>query len=141
MNTLYLEIQEQILAYWHDVDRNWGRNAHEFYTADGRYTTSQKSRQGRDEIRAFYSDREARGERVARHLVSNLHVVSRSPTRVQAIWVLLIYASDGVPVLPASVPNLIADVSDEFVRDDQGCWRLAERKIIPLFKGSIPTTG
>src|SRR5690606_27571945 len=78
MNTLYLEIQEQILAYWHDVDRNWGRNAHEFYTADGRYTTSQKSRQGRDEIRAFYSDREARGERVARHLVSNLHVVSRS---------------------------------------------------------------
>ena len=141
MNSLYLEIQEQILAYWHDVDRNWGRTAHEFYTPDGRYTTSQKSRQGQEAIRAFYSKREDRGERVARHLVNNLHLISQSQTHVEAIWVLLIYASDGVPVLPASVPNLIADVTDEFVRDEQGSWRLAERKIIPLFKGSIPTTG
>lgn len=141
MITIFLEIQAQIMAYWHDVDRNWGRNAHLFFIPDGRYTTSQKSRTGRAEIQQFYLERERRGERVVRHLVHNLHLASHTDTEAQMVWVLLIHANDGVPVLPASVPNLIADVTDDFVRDSSGRWLLKERTIAPLFKGPIATTG
>ena len=30
------EIADLITRHWHDVDRNWGRNAHNDYTVDGR---------------------------------------------------------------------------------------------------------
>ena len=41
------EIEELSIDYWHDADTNWGRNAHEYYTEDGSYTTSLQTRTGR----------------------------------------------------------------------------------------------
>ena len=29
------ELHDKVIAYWHDVDFNWGRNAGEYYTEDG----------------------------------------------------------------------------------------------------------
>ena len=34
------EIEELMLDFWHDVDLNWGANAHNYFTKDCSYTIS-----------------------------------------------------------------------------------------------------
>jgi hypothetical protein len=135
------ELEVLNIAFWRDVDSNWGRNAHEYFTEDGAYTTSAKSRKGREAIRAFYSDRQARGERVARHLIHNFHVTVHDADHATAEWTMCLYAEDGTPPLTAEPPNLIGAVRAECVRGPDGRWRYASRTTTALFKGSRPTTG
>jgi hypothetical protein len=135
------EVADLLMRHWHDVDRNWGRTAHRDYTEDGSYTTSLRTRTGRDAIRQFYAERENRGARVARHLVNNLRVIVHSPTSANAIWVLTLYAADGEPILPSKPAIMIADVVDELVRESDGKWRYRSRTITALFRDDTPTTG
>ena len=44
--------------YWHEVDANGGRNAHEFYLPDGLMVVGHNRFQGRDKIKEFYAWRE-----------------------------------------------------------------------------------
>src|SRR4051812_36350246 len=87
-------IEELSIDYWDDVDRNWGRNAHDYFTQDGSYTTTLQTRTGRDAIKAFYDTRENRGERVARHLINNHKITIHDRDRVSAVWVLSLFAAD-----------------------------------------------
>jgi hypothetical protein len=135
------ELERLNVAFWRDVDSNWGRTAHEFFTEDGVYTTSQKSRRGRDAIRAFYGDRQERGDRVARHLIHNFHVTVHDADHATAEWTMCLYAADGVAPLASEPPILIGAVRDECVRGPDGRWLYASRTTTPLFKGSRPTTG
>jgi SnoaL-like domain len=135
------EIADLLAGHWHDVDRNWGRSAHNDYTVDGSYTTSQRKRTGRDAIKEFYTGRHDRGERVARHLISNLHVTVHDANSASAIWVLSLHAADGAPILPSKPAIMIADVVDELVREKDGAWKYCSRTITPLFRDDTPTTG
>jgi hypothetical protein len=135
------EISDLLARHWHDVDRNWGRNAHNDYTADGSYTTSLRTRTGQDAIKEFYTGRHDRGERVARHLFSNLHVTVNDANSATAFWVLSLHAADGAPVLPSKPAIMIADVVDHLVRDSNGTWKYRSRTITPLFRDDTPTTG
>ena len=47
------EIEELMVDFWHDVDLNWGANAHNYFTEDCSYTTSITTRRGRDAIERF----------------------------------------------------------------------------------------
>lgn len=135
------ELEVLNIAFWRDVDSNWGRGAHEFFTEDGVYTTSQKARQGHDAIRGFYVERQSRGERVARHLIHNFHVAVQDENHATAEWTLCLYADDGVAPLLSEPPILIGAVTDACVRGADGRWRYAARTTRPLFKGSRPTSG
>jgi hypothetical protein len=135
------ELEVLNIAFWRDVDSNWGRNAHGFFTEDGVYTTSHKARKGHAEIRAFYADRQSRGERVARHLISNFHVTVHDADHATCEWTMCLYADDGVAPLMSEPPILIGAVTDECVRGADGTWRYAARTTRALFKGSRPTTG
>lgn len=135
------ELEVLNIAFWRDVDSNWGRQAHEFFTEDGVYTTSQKARQGHDAIRGFYTERQSRGERVARHLIHNFHVVVQDENHATVEWTLCLYADDGVAPLLSEPPILIGAVTDQCVRGPDGRWRYAARTTRPLFKGSRPTSG
>jgi hypothetical protein len=135
------ELEMLNIAFWHDVDSDWGRQAHEFFTEDGVYTTSHKARKGRDEIRGFYAGREAKGPRVARHLIHNFHVTVHDADHATAEWTMCLYADDGVAPLMSEPPILIGAVKDECVRGANGTWRYASRTTTPLFKGSKPTSG
>jgi hypothetical protein len=135
------ELERLNIAFWHDVDSNWGRTAHEFFVEDGAYTTSQKSRRGREAIRTFYAERHDRGDRVARHLISNFHVTVHDANHATAEWTMCLYAADGVPPLLSEPPILIGAVRDECRREADGRWRYVSRTTRPLFKGSRPTTG
>jgi hypothetical protein len=135
------ELEVLNIAFWRDVDSNWGRNAHEHFTEDGVYTTSHRPRRGRDEIRAFYTERLSRGERVARHLIHNFHVTVHDESHATCEWTMCLYAEDGMPPLLSEPPILIGAVTDECVRGADGTWRYAARTTRALFKGSRPTSG
>ena len=57
------QLHEKVVAYWHDVDFNWGRNASAHYTEDGVFLGSSVRYDGRAEIQEFYNWRLDRGER------------------------------------------------------------------------------
>jgi hypothetical protein len=136
-----LEIEQLLVDYWHDVDTRWGQGAHEFFTEDGVFRNSVgKARVGREAIRDFYGSRQARGERVVRHVVSNLRVLPAVEAEVTSHWILQIFASDGVAPLPSEPAILLADVTDVCRRDASGRWRYVSRQIDGLFKGDKPTT-
>ncbi|MGZ5829192.1 MAG: nuclear transport factor 2 family protein [Xanthobacteraceae bacterium] len=135
------EIEDLLIDYWNDVDTNWGKNAHEYYTEDGRFSTSIKTRVGQAAIKDFYASRENRGERIARHLINNNRITIHDKNKVSSIWVLSLFAADGVAVLPSKPAIMMADVHDEVVRGPDGRWRYASRIIKPLFRDDTPTTG
>jgi hypothetical protein len=134
------EIEDLAIDFWDEVDRNWGKNAHEYFTEDGSYTTSIKTRTGREAIRAFYDSRENRGERVARHLINNHKITIHDSDHVSAVQILSLFAADGVPVLPSRPAIMMADTHDEIVRVN-GRWLYKSRTIKALFRDETPTTG
>ncbi len=130
------------VEYWHEVDVNGGREAHAFYTEDAIFTTSLKSRRGRDEIRAFYTARTARGPRLSLHVVQNFRVVLDTPLVARCDYVMSLYAADGEAVLPSRPAIMIARTTERAVRErEDGPWLYAERTLTPLFRDDTPTTG
>jgi hypothetical protein len=135
------DIERLNVDYWFDVDRHEGLHAHDFYEEDGVFTTSIRSRTGREAIAAFYRGRQDGRVRTARHVIANLRVQVRDADNASADWILLLHAADGAPVLPSEPAIMIADVHDVCRRDASGRWLYVSRTITPIFKSSTPTTG
>lgn len=134
-------IEAQLHEYWHDVDRNWGRNASAFYTEDAVFGGEAANYAGRKEIAAFYQYRIDRGvARVAVHSVTNFRVAFEGRDRALSTWYLLSYAADGEPVLPTHSPIIIALVSDVHERQPDGAWLCARRIFDVLFAGGTKPT-
>lgn len=135
------EIEARAVDYWYEVDMNDGAKAHEYFTEDGVFTSSVKTHRGRAAIQAFYTSRKARGPRVSRHVMSNFRVAVQDRDHASAQWVLSLYAADGEAVLPSKPPIMLADVSEELVRERDGAWRYRSRIIKAAFRDETPTTG
>ena len=85
-----------VIDYWHDVDRNWGRNAPDYYTEDAIFEGSAVTYEGREKIRAFYAWREGRGDRTVVHSVFFFFVFfDGGPDMVTCHWFLMLYAAAG----------------------------------------------
>jgi hypothetical protein len=136
------EVSALNVDYWWEVDRREGARAHEFFTMDGVFTTSMKSRTGHAEIADFYRGRQSRGvTRTARHVIANERVSVQDADNATSDWLLLLHAADGEPVLPSRPAIMIADVHDVCRRDADGRWRYRSRSIGAVFKSDVPTTG
>lgn len=126
-----------VTALWYEIDHGDGSAASIFFTPDAELTFSRRTFRGTDEIDGAYRDRAARGPRVSRHLVSNLHVLRHDGDQVEAVSALVLHAQDGGPPLPSTAPVLVADVVDRFTRvvgpDGHPRWLIASRRIEPLF--------
>jgi hypothetical protein len=68
-------------------------------------------------------------------------VVVADRDHAAAQWVLSLYAADGEAVLPSKPPIMLADVSEELVRERDGLWRYKSRIIKAVFRDETPTTG
>ncbi|KAB1142535.1 hypothetical protein F7R91_28970 [Streptomyces luteolifulvus] len=131
---LHTELSMLVTALWYEIDHGDGSQAAGFFTPDAELTFSRRTFRGTEEISGVYRDRTARGPRVSRHLMSNFHVLRHENGQVEAVSALVLYAQDGTPPVPTTVPVLIADVHDRFVRtgetDEQTSrWRIAARRI------------
>ncbi|MEY9929639.1 hypothetical protein ABH926_004279 [Catenulispora sp. GP43] len=131
---LHVELSMLVTALWFEIDHGDGSAASNFFTADAELTFSRRAFRGTEEIDGVYRDRAARGPRVSRHLMSNLHVLRHDTDRVEAVSALVLHAQDGEPPVPTTVPVLVADVFDSFVRiggpDAQNYrWLIAARRI------------
>jgi hypothetical protein len=134
------ELETLLIDYWHDVDTNWGRNAHDYYTDDAVFESTNASYHGKAKIKAFYQYRVDRGPRVAVHSVSNFRVELESPTRATCNWYLTLYAQDGAPILPTNPPIQIAHITDKCVKQPDGRWLYERRTFDAWFVGGVPTT-
>lgn len=130
-------VSETLINYWHDVDRNDGINAPDYYTEDAKYLMCGRLMIGPEDVRRYYEYRKKRGDRLVRHVISNLRVIIVDENRARLTAVLCLYASDGLPVLPSGPPNMVADTDCEFERGDDGHWRFLSHKIVPLFSGGV----
>ena len=126
--------------YWYEIDHNWGRNARAFYTAKGVFAIGDKTMGSPDAIADFYAWRESRGERVARHVVTNFRLSESHGKRAKFECIRLLYAADGRPVLPSLPAIMIADIVAECERGDDDNWRFASHRLIPVFEGGLPAT-
>jgi SnoaL-like protein len=132
------ELSALLTALWFDIDHGNGSAASSFFTADAELTFSRRTFRGTDEIDGVYRDRAARGPRVSRHLMSNFHVLRHEADTAEAVSALVLYAQDGKPPIPATVPVLIADVFDRFVPAGESHgqtrrWLIASRRIENCF--------
>ncbi|RDD84020.1 nuclear transport factor 2 family protein [Streptomyces parvulus] len=130
---LHTDLSMLVTALWYEIDHGDGTAAAGFFTPDAELTFSRRTFRGTDEISGVYRDRTARGPRVSRHLMSNFHVLRHGNGSVEAVSALVLYAQDGAPPVPTTVPVLVADVYDRFVRsatgEHTGRWRIASRRI------------
>ena len=128
------------VEYWHDVDFNWGRNAKTWYVDDGTFAIGDHRMEGRNAIEEFYRWREARGERTARHLVTNFRLDKLAENIATFQCILLLYAADGKPILPSKAPALIADIHNECVLCTDRQWRFKSHLLTPIFMGGESPT-
>ncbi|MBS2533486.1 nuclear transport factor 2 family protein [Catenulispora sp. NF23] len=131
---LHTQLSMLVTALWFEIDHRDGSAASGFFTPDAELTFSRRTFRGTDEINGVYSDRAARGPRVSRHLTSDFHILRQEADLVEAVSVLVLYAQDGEPPIPTTVPVLVADVSDRFVRVGEAegearRWLIASRRI------------
>ncbi len=130
---LKFSIESLMIDYWHEVDFNAGRQAHEHFTLDADFTASSGTRyEGRPAIRQFYETLLGSVDAKLRHAVSNLRVVPDGPDRACAQSLLFFHSMAGTIAGPSAPPKLIADVIDICVREADGVWRYASRTIVPL---------
>lgn len=130
-------VQDRLIDYWWDVDRNAARGALDFYTDDCLYLMCDHRMEGHAAIRSYYDFRASRGDRLVRHVVTNLRAQVPAPDRATLDGILCVYAADGVPVLPSAPPIMVADIACEFVLDGQGTWRFRLHQIVALFTGGV----
>ncbi|MET9685412.1 nuclear transport factor 2 family protein [Streptomyces coeruleorubidus] len=138
------ELLEIITAVWFDIDHRAGAGASAFFAPDGelRFDASRPFR-GAAEIDAVYANRAARGPRVSRHVVTNLHITAVEADRVSAVSMVILFAEDGESPRPTTTPAAVGDVIDVFERHD-GRWLIRSRHcqnhfIAPTTVLAVPT--
>jgi len=141
---LLLRQQLEYLAidFWHEVDRNDGRDAARYYIEDAIFATSIREYRGRQAIHDFYTRREQRGPRLSLHLVQNFRIDAiEGPDRVRCSYVMSLFAADGEPVLPSKPAIMVAVAEEVVVQQGDGAWLYELRRLRPLFRDDTPTTG
>jgi hypothetical protein len=141
-----LELQQLVTEWCRELDDNHGLAATRFFTEDCVVEAGPVSYVGHEAMRAFYRDVAAfarptpeRGARTTRHTFTSLGVAFSGPGRATVTFLSFTFSGYGEPpVLGATAPNTISDVSCGCRRDEQGEWRIAEFHARPVFVGDDP---
>lgn len=132
-NAVRSQIETLNAEFAYRIDHDQSHRVAELFEGDGSYDLGNGNvLHGKTELEQAYSARAARGQRTARHLFMNLRIDDPCSTVVRGTTVLLLFAQDGAPPLPA-VPLGVADYQDSYRRQPDGSWRYVTRRVIPLF--------
>jgi len=130
----------QLSEYWHEIDNNQGRDAKTYYTEDAVFHGQFASYQGRKKIQQFYDWRVAQGPRLSVHAFTNFRAWFTGPDTAEATNYLLLFAANGVRVLPTHPPITISLATDRYRRSADGRWLCEYRRFEHLFEGDTPVT-
>jgi len=132
-------LDELVVEFAYRVDRGPVGSAADLFAPDGWYGQGPGRRStGRENIREAYRLRAAAGPRTARHIMTNLRFQEIDATHWSGQSIMLIFAENGTPPLPAQ-PLLVADVDDVFVQLD-GRWMIQSRQLTDIFADPARTT-
>jgi SnoaL-like domain len=128
------DAEQLILRSWWLIDTQGGLGVEALFTEDGSVGFGPAVNRGRDGIRLVYQLRRQRGDRVARHLVTNMQCTS-GPSPLVVQYSLILFAADGTAPAPTTAPAAVFDVRDVVVaQSDSGCGPLiAERALTTVF--------
>ena len=127
-----VELTALLTALWFDIDHNQGASASAFFTPEAQLRFEEASFRGRAAIEEVYRRRAARGPRLSRHVVTNLHLQEAGENQARGVSTLLLFAEDGHAPSSKTSPLLVADVWDEFERYEN-TWLIGSRWIRNLF--------
>jgi hypothetical protein len=124
--------EDIIVAIWYDIDLGDSTNVKDFFTPNGVLSFDGREIHGRDDIHEGYQQR-ASGDRVSRHVITNVHVVRQDETSADVVNTLHLFAGNGEPVLPNADPLSVTDTFDHFVKDENGDWLIESRLLRNVF--------
>ena len=127
-----LALEDLNAAFTHHLDHGDIPALVDLFTVDALYTNGTRESRGRAAIEALFRQRVAKGPRTSRHIYSGLRLTIESAREASGTSVCLSFAADGLPPLPAK-PFLVGDFVDRYRREDDGRWRIAERRIHRVF--------
>lgn len=125
-------VRDLVLSSWWNVDHEAAVGGELFFTPAGVCQMPALTMTGRDEIAAGYARRQAAGDRLSRHLVSNLLVQRQDEERAEARYVLTLYAGRGCQPAVLAEPQAVVDVTDECIRVE-GRWLIKHRLLTSVF--------
>lgn len=130
-----------LVDYWHEVDLNGGAGLSRMFTPDGIFHAGPgEPLVGHEAIERFYAWRTDRGARTSRHVVTNFRAEFGDARHATTYCVMMLYAADGAPILPAAPPIFLGDSIDHCVKGEDGLWRYSKRDFTPLFMGGAKPT-
>ena len=138
---LRYELESLCVDFWYEVDINGAGHAPDYYVDDAVFESSVREYRGRAEIEAFYRRRHAPGSRVSLHVINNFRIEPESDSRVRCQYILSLFAADGTPVLPSRPPVMLALVEEVVLKQSDGSWRYASRRVHPQFRDGTATKG
>ena len=124
-------IEALCIEYAWRIDNGFAARIPDLFTEDATWEGPHGVTRGREELDALWGAR-AKRPGVTRHLISNIRL-ARSETGVLKGWVsfTLHSATPGADPLPK--PVLVADHIDTYHQGQDGVWRFASRRVLPLF--------
>lgn len=129
------EIEALIVEHSWMLDHHKSENLGDLYIETGKLTGLGGDRIGREAINAYGRKRGANVTRAARHVNSNIRLISEGPGRVRSLSSILLLRHDGEDMGSAD-PVALADAQDVFVKCDDGRWRFEERHLVLRFESA-----
>jgi len=128
-----LAIEDLNTDFCHYLDHGEVDKLVALFTIDANYSHGTRLSVGSAQIRHLFTRRANGGVRTARHIYSGLKVSFISPTVATGHSVCMTFANNSRPPISPASPFLVADFSDEYVREPDGRWLIAKRHIERIF--------
>jgi hypothetical protein len=127
------ECERLIVQYCRLVDFGQAAEIADLFCQDGEWQGVDLHLRGRDEIRAWFTEREQLTRRVSRHICTNVAIELVSEDEATSLCYMVNYrhdSRDGDPELPVTleVPKFVGELHDRFRRTAEG-WRFAGRRV------------
>lgn len=127
------EIESLIYEHAWMFDNHESDKLADLYLEDGRLYGIGPERKGRAALRAYGTERAKMTHRAARHVCTNLRLVPLEDGRIGGQVMIILFSHDGEGLGTAD-PCALADAHDIYARDDDGNWKIAERRLQLAFE-------
>lgn len=133
-----LAVQDLLTEFAWRVDHGAADRVADLFTEDAVIETPMFKLDGRAAIAKQFGERAKDTSRVSRHIWTNLRLTRQDDGSLLAQSGAQTYMANGdAPLAPAD--RVVGDSIDVVVKDADGVWRFASRRLVIAFKGGVPS--